>query len=326
VPVTITSPAANSDQSGDTLVSGSAAPGATVVVSAVDTDVPVRSTPVTTTADGSGAWSARVPVAFGTNVITAAASNAADSATGVARVTVTGQLAGGTTVLDVTDPAGDDNGPGTYQYPTAADFKPGSFDITRFEVLTQNGTVFVRTTLRTLTPTFGPTLGAQLLDVYVRQPGASPTSTAAAYPQRNYTVADGWSQRIEVQAFASPQWQKADGTPAGTVSGVTASESARTITIALPAAQFGNPGSGWTFTVALTGQDGFSADQARSFASTPQPYNFGVCPAGDGDPFCSVDPGHVAKVMDTVPPAGVSQAGEWNLATGSAALRGVSVP
>ena len=29
-------------------------------------------------------------------------------------------------------------------------------------------------------------------------------------------------------------------------------------------AQFGTPASGWTFTVALTGQDGFSADQARA--------------------------------------------------------------
>ena len=83
-------------------------------------------------------------------------------------------------VLDVTDPAGDDNGPGTYQYPTNAVFVPGAFDITRFQVLTKDGTVYLRTTLRDLAPTFGSTLGAQLLDVYVHRAGASPTSTAAA--------------------------------------------------------------------------------------------------------------------------------------------------
>ena len=75
-------------------------------------------------------------------------------------------------MLDVTDPTGDDNGPGTYQYPTASDFVAGSFDLTRFQVLRATAP----------TPTSGsrwPTWsrrsaaldGAQLLDVYVHVPG-----------------------------------------------------------------------------------------------------------------------------------------------------------
>ena len=39
------------------------------------------------------------------------------------------------------------------------------------------------------------------------------------------------------------------------------------------------PGSGWGFTVVLTGQDGFSSDQARGFQPTPQDFQFGVCAA-----------------------------------------------
>ena len=39
-------------------------------------------------------------------------------------------MVGGTTVLDVTDPTGDDNGPGTYQYPTASSYVAGSLDLT----------------------------------------------------------------------------------------------------------------------------------------------------------------------------------------------------
>ena len=35
----------------------------------------------------------------------------------------------GTQVLDVTDPGGDDNGPGTYVYPTDAVFVAGEFDL-----------------------------------------------------------------------------------------------------------------------------------------------------------------------------------------------------
>lgn len=36
--------------------------------------------------------------------------------------------------LDFVDPVGDDNGPGTYKYPTDPVYKPGSFDITEFKV------------------------------------------------------------------------------------------------------------------------------------------------------------------------------------------------
>ncbi len=75
--------------------------------------------------------------------------------TGVARVDVVGDLVGGTTILDVTDPSGDDHGPGTFQYPTSSAFHDGAFDITRFQVLQQGDTVYLRTTLRDLSDTFG---------------------------------------------------------------------------------------------------------------------------------------------------------------------------
>jgi carbohydrate-binding DOMON domain-containing protein len=36
--------------------------------------------------------------------------------------------------LEFKDPVGDDNGPGTYLYPTDAVYSPGSFDITEVEI------------------------------------------------------------------------------------------------------------------------------------------------------------------------------------------------
>ncbi len=326
VPVTITAPAAGASVDGTTTVTGTTTPGASIVVSVADTDAPAPVTPVTTTAGSGGAFSVAVPVGFGTNVITVAATTS--TGTGTAQVNVIGDLVGGTSVLDVTDPTGDDNGPGTYQYPTAADFVPGSFDITRFQVLTQGSTVYLRTTLRTLTPTFGNILGAQLLDVYVHTPSATSTSTTAAYASRNYTIApsSAWSQRIEVQGFASPVWVDAGGNAVGTVTAVVSSSTAATVTIALPAAQFGTPTSGWSFALALTGQDGFSADQARAFTATPGAYSFGVCAAGGSAPICSVDPNTVPKIMDTITPAGVSQSSELDPTLGPVVLAGVPVP
>jgi glucoamylase len=322
VPVTLTAPAAGGTvESSGTTVTGSTAPGARVVVESADVDTGAAATTVATTAAPDGSFSATVPIGFGTDVLTA--TSAAHGGTGYAQVSVVGDIVGGTTVLDVTDPSSDDNGPGTFQYPTAPDFTAGSFDITRFQVITLGSAVFLRTTLRTLTPTFGNVMGAQLLDVYLNAPGATATSTSAAFPSRNYSV-DPWSQRIEVQGFAAPVWQDANGDSLGTPA-VVASTVARTITVALPAATFGTPASGWSFAEVLTGQDGFSADQARAFTATPQDFSFGVCAANDSDPVCAADPGTVPKAMDVLTPDGVGQATELDPTAGPVTVRALRV-
>ena len=77
-------------------------------------------------------------------------------------------------LLDVTDPNGDDNGPGNYAYPTSGDFHPGAFDIQEFQVIDDGTNIIFRVQTRDLTPTFGSPLGAQLVDVYVHDPGAAP--------------------------------------------------------------------------------------------------------------------------------------------------------
>jgi glucoamylase len=241
---------------------------------------------------------------------------------------VVGDLAGGTTILDVTDPSGDDHGPGTFQYPTSSAFHDGAFDITRFQVLQQGETVYLRTTLRDLSDTFGLPNGAQLLDVFVRQPGAASYSTAPPFTTRRFSIADdsGWSQRLEVQGFAAPVWKDADGNNVGTPTAVVASPPTKTITIALPATSFGTPGPGWTFSVTLHGQDGFSSDQARGFQPTPQEYQFGLCAPGGSSPICSIDPNTAPKVMDVIAPAGVDQATELDPTLGAVTIHGVTVP
>jgi glucoamylase len=326
--VTLTSPASGTTvESSTTTVAGTTAPHAEVAVQSTDTDTGGAAVTATTRADAQGAFSTPVAVGFGTNEITVAATTPS-GATGYAQTAVLGDLTGGTTVLDTTDPTGDDNGPGSYQYPTAADFTPGSFDLTRFQVITSGGTVYLRTTLKSLTPTFGSTMGAQLLDIYVHTPDGAATSTAAAYPARNYTIApdDAWSQRLEVQGFASPVWDDAGGDQVGTPSAVVASTLSDTITIALPEASFGTPTTGWTFTLALAGQDGYSSDLARAFTTAAGAYSFGVCPVGGTAAICSVDPGSVPQVMDTITPPGTSQAAELDPTLGAPTLHGVTAP
>jgi carbohydrate-binding DOMON domain-containing protein len=234
----------------------------------------------------------------------------------------------GNLVFSVDDPSGDDNGPGNYAYPTASDFHPGAFDLQQFQVFDDGTNAIFRVRLRDLTPTFGSPLGAQLVDLYVRQPGASSTSTAASFPQRNYTIAPAgaWSRLIEVQGFGNLRFIDASGATVGapTVSGNAVS---RYITFSVPnSALGGTPGSGWRFTVVLTGQDGFSPDQARGFAPTPQPFAFGVCAPGSSDPRCAADPNTVPKAVDVITPPGVAQSTELDYTLGPVVLQPVEIP
>jgi glucoamylase len=328
IPVILTGPAPGTAVTTATVpVTGTTAPGAQIVVESDDTTTGAPSAVATGTAGPDGSFSVTVPAGFGDSVLTVAAT-APGNRTGYAQTSVTGDvISGGTTALDVTDPAGDDNGPGTYQYPTAADFHPGAFDLTRFQVISDGATVYLQATLANLDPTFGSALGAQLLDVYVHVPGASSTSTAAAFATRNYTIAaaEAWSQLVEAQGFASPAWQDPAGNSLGTAF-VSASQASRTITIGLPQSVFGTPGPGWSFAVVLTGQDGFSPDQARTFTPTPGPFTFGVCAPGGTSPICTTDPNTVPKAMDVLTPSGVSQATELDPTLGPVVIQGLAVP
>ncbi|MFL6005665.1 MAG: glucodextranase DOMON-like domain-containing protein [Gaiellaceae bacterium] len=322
-PLTLTSPADRSSVSGSPVtVSGTTAPGNAVYVAATNTDTSFATTVTSTTADASGSFSVDAPVTGGTTVFNVVAVNASGG-TAHAKRSVVFDFVPGTILLDVADPNGDDNGPGTYQYPTSPDFHPGAFDLQRFQVIDSGSDIVFRVQTRDLTPTFGPANGAQLVDVYVHVPGAAQTSTAASFPQRRYSIAGShaWSRLIEVQGFGQ-RYIDAGNNTLGFVN-ISANEISRFITFRVSKATLGVPGPGWSFSVVLTGQDGFSPDQARGFQPTPQPFQFGVCAPGGAAPICGFDPNGVPKAVDVLAPAGVSQATELDPTLGPVVLQGV---
>ncbi len=322
LPLTISSPSNHEIiDTSSVSVTGTTTPGAEVVVEAVGGAGGAASVK-STTAGSSGNWSVTVPTGLGGTTITATAT--LGRSTGYDQVGVDNVALPGTQVLDVSDPTGDDNGPGTYAYPTNSVFVPGAFDITHLRISETGTDVYIQTTIRNLVNTFGSDFGAQLLDIYVHAPNASNTSTAPAYPgNMNYTIGSPWSQRLELQGFASPVWQDASGNSLGNPQFVVDDPSGTALVI-LPQAVFGTPGPGWTFTVALTGQDGTHSPPTRDFAKTPDQYIFGECGPGVSSPICALDPNSVPKVMDTITPTGVSQATELNPTLGPVQLQGVS--
>src|SRR5215813_1350267 len=148
-----------------------------------------------------------------------------------------------------------------------------------------------------------PRDSASLADTMARYAGA-----AGLMPEQDWELPD-----LAASPFGTDPMVASIGCarhPQGTIS-ISANAISRFITFSVPTSSLGGqPGSGWAFTVVLTGQDGFSPDQARSFASTPQPFQFGVCASPSSDVHCSVDPNTVPKIMDVLTPAGVSQADE----------------
>ncbi|OLB55410.1 MAG: glucan 1,4-alpha-glucosidase [Ktedonobacter sp. 13_2_20CM_2_56_8] len=313
--LTVTAPPDKSSVKGSPVtVTGTSVAGNTIYVSATNIDSNSQTTVVSTRPASDGSFSVSVPITGGTTVLNTVAVSPS-GATAHDQRTIVFDFTPGKVVFDVTDPSNDDNGPGNYAYPTAGDFHAGAFDIQAFRVIISpdGSTVTFKLQTRDLSPTFGSPLGAQLVDVYVHNPGAasSDTSTAASFPQRNYAIdsSAAWSRLIEVQGFGQ-RYIDAHNTTVGTVA-ISANAISRFITFSVPTSSLGGqPGSGWGFTVTLTGQDGFSPDQARGFAPTPQPFLFGVCATASTDPHCTVDPGTVPKVMDTITPPGVSQSNE----------------
>ena len=232
----------------------------------------------------------------------------------------------GTLLLDVTDPASDDNGPGNYAYPTSDNFKPGAFDLKRFQVYDDGRDVIFRVQTRDLTPTFGSPLGAQLVDVYVHDPGAATTSTAASFPQRNYSIDRGsaWSRLIEVQGFGQ-RYIDARTRTVGT-STIRANQISRFITFTVPTASSAAARAGLGLHGRADRPGRVQPDQARGFQPTPQDFQFGVCATASTDPHCTFDPDMVPKAMDVITPSGVAQSTELDYTLGPVVIRGVTIP
>ena len=144
-----------------------------------------------TAAPQNGAFNVTVPLPLGGNLITVVAP-AADGGTNMSQVTVADF---GTRLGGFTDPAGDDNGPGSYVYPTNSAYFPGAFDLTKLKVFI-NGTqaFFVAQIAGPVTNPFGGDhISLEHLEVYL---GSASGNPVPALPGTNMNVATPWSAVI----------------------------------------------------------------------------------------------------------------------------------
>ncbi|MFD1146464.1 glucan 1,4-alpha-glucosidase [Saccharothrix hoggarensis] len=117
-----------------------------------------------------------------------------DGATAYERRTV---LSYGERVGGLTDPTGDDHGPGAYVYPTNSAFSPDSFDLTRFDVFRDGDRVrFVTRVAGAITnPWGGNGMSVQRVNVLLRD-RAQPAVTSPGLPGTNTATAGAWQRAV----------------------------------------------------------------------------------------------------------------------------------
>lgn len=178
----------------------------------------------------------------------------------------------GSVVLE--DPAGDDNGPGNYVYPTDQVYKPGSFDLRKFEVVPKGDTVEFRVTLasRIEDPWDSKAWGGngfsvQMAFIHIDTDHAEGSGVTQALPGLNVRFAsnEAWdrvvlmspqgSTRInsEIEQKAA-QWKDKIVVPKVTRA------SGRTLVAVVETAQLGGPPKPtWGYNVLLQSNEGFPA-------------------------------------------------------------------
>ncbi len=181
-----------------------------------------------------GTFTATVPLSLGRNGLTVVGVGA-DGGTSVVQRTVVSTNVGAP-VGAVEDPEGDDNGPGTYVYPTNAVFSPGVFDVTRFAVHDDGTQVNFVVTLRgeVTNPWGGNQIALQRFNVYVR--GDAAGGTVPALPGTNARLAP-YDRVVTADGFADLGVKDASGADAGPAT-LTAIPETRQIVVSVPRSAF----------------------------------------------------------------------------------------
>ena len=205
--------------------------------------------------------------------------------------------------VEFMDAKGDDNGPGTYVYPTDGVYKPGSFDITRFAA-TKNGdqvefAVDVNSSLEDPWG-MGGGFAVQMAFIFIKNKDGGHTET----PSLNAVFAKGseWNNLV----ILSPQkkarvvgeaQQKFPALVADIVVPNATRGNNRTIKGSVPLSELGGDGNvdGWGYQVVMQSNEGFPAATdllTRKVNEYEGQHRFGGGNDGDCDP-------HIVDILES---------------------------
>ncbi len=215
--------------------------------------------------------------------------------------------------ITISDPTGDDDGPGTYVYPTDAVYKPGSFDITEFKVIPGKDTVEFRVTVNSRIEDpwdsqawGGNGFSVQMAAIHIDTDHVKGSGVRDGLPGFNVRFAEdeAWDKviiispqgptRINSEVDSKcPQWKDRIIVPRMTRA------QGRTLVATVDVKQLGGPPQpGWGYQVLMQSNEGFPAKTdllTRKVNEMEGQHRFGGGTDYDNDP-------HVLDML--VPPGG----------------------
>jgi hypothetical protein len=141
----------------------------------------------------------------------------------------------------VTDPVGDDNGPGSYVYPTNDAFVDGAFDLTRLQVARDAGNVNLAVTIggEITNPWGGNQMSVQRFDIYLRASGSTDVGAVAARPGTNAELAAPYDLVVTADGFSGTAVRDATGAMVAGAQ-LTAIPASRQLVVSVPQEAFGD--------------------------------------------------------------------------------------
>ncbi|MGD8793319.1 MAG: glucodextranase DOMON-like domain-containing protein [Anaerolineae bacterium] len=207
-------------------------------------------------------------------------------------------------VLEVDDPQGDDDGPGTYLYPTDGVFGAGAYDLTSFSVgYDEENIVFKFVVAGPVDNAWNSPngLSIQTFDVYIDQDGPS-SGARRLLPGRNAALGadyawdyalwiEGWYPGIYVPGDKGPEQLDAQWS-------ILVDPGQRKVTVRVPKEVLGDDPQNWSYTAVLLSQEGYPATgvwRVRDVQASAAQWRLGGAPA---------DTNHT-RIIDLAWPAGV---------------------
>jgi len=193
-----------------------------------------------------------------------------------------------TLVLEITDPEGDDHGPGSYAYATDAVHQPGAYDLTSFSAgYDEENIVFKFTVAGPVENVWGSPngLSVQTFDVYVDQDGPA-NGSRLMLPGRNvaFTADYAWDFAVWIEGWTSGVYVVGDdGLPTQVDAElvIIADPGQSKVTVRVPKSVLGDDPENWAYAATLAGQEGYPAGgvwRIRDVNPSAEQWRFGGAP------------------------------------------------
>jgi len=181
-------------------------------------------------------------------------------------------LAGGVVLQD---PAGDDNGPGDYVYPSASEYKPGSFDITKVEIKDKGDKLQIKLHLKAKIedpwhsrdwPVRGNGFSLQMAFLFVDKDHKAGSGHVEGVPGLNVKFAPdaAWEKVVIISPQGNTRIKseintKARALKADIVLPVKVKASGKKIIATVSKKDLGDPAPGWGYQLVMQSNEGYPA-------------------------------------------------------------------